>query len=62
MTVRPTQCSRRSATRVRCRCVGGVPEWVGTTVTFELKASGGETVLLFTHADWREPVEYSVWT
>jgi uncharacterized protein YndB with AHSA1/START domain len=44
--------------RVRWRCVGGVPEWAGTTVTFELKESGGETVLLFTHADWREPVEF----
>jgi len=27
-------------------------------VTFDLKDSGGETVLLFTHADWREPVEF----
>ncbi len=44
--------------RVQWRCVEGAPEWVGTTVTFDLKDSAGETVLLFTHADWREPVEF----
>jgi uncharacterized protein YndB with AHSA1/START domain len=44
--------------RVRWRCVEGPQEWVGTTVTFDLKDSGGETVLLFMHADWREPVEF----
>jgi uncharacterized protein YndB with AHSA1/START domain len=43
---------------VQWRCVEGPQEWVGTTVTFDLKESGGETVLLFTHADWREPVEF----
>jgi len=43
--------------RVRWRVVDGVPEWVGTTLTFELKQDGGETVLLFTHADGREPTE-----
>jgi hypothetical protein len=43
--------------RVQWRCVNGPAEWVGTTVTFDLKTSGGETVLLFAHADWREPVE-----
>jgi len=44
--------------RVQWRCTDGPPEWVGTTLTFELKDGGGETVLLFTHADWREPVEF----
>jgi len=43
---------------VRWRCVEGPPEWVGTTVAFELKESGGETVLLFTHGGWPEPVEF----
>ena len=45
--------------RVRWRCIQGPAEWVGTTVTFDLKTTGGETVLLFTHGDWREPVEFS---
>ena len=44
--------------RVQWRCVDGPPEWVGTTVTFDLKDSAGETALLFTHADWREPTEF----
>jgi uncharacterized protein YndB with AHSA1/START domain len=44
--------------RVQWHVVEGPPEWVGTTITFDLKKSGGETVLLFTHADWREPVEF----
>ena len=44
--------------RVQWRCVEGPPEWVGTTITFDLTESCGETVLLFTHADWREPVEF----
>jgi uncharacterized protein YndB with AHSA1/START domain len=45
-------------TRVRWRCVEGPDEWKGTTITFELKATGDETTLLFTHAGWREPVEF----
>jgi len=44
--------------RVQWRCVEGPPEWVGTTVTFALKDTAGETVVLFTHADWREPIEF----
>jgi uncharacterized protein YndB with AHSA1/START domain len=44
--------------RVAWRCVQGPDEWVGTTLTFDVSESGGETVLLFTHADWREPAEF----
>jgi len=44
--------------RVQWRCVDGPAEWVGTTVTFDLSDGKGETVLLFTHAGWREPVEF----
>ncbi len=45
-------------TRVQWRCVEGPDEWKGTTITFDLKASGDETTVLFTHAGWREPVEF----
>jgi len=45
-------------TLVRWLCVEGPDEWKGTTVTFELKAEGDETTLLFTHAGWREPVAF----
>jgi uncharacterized protein YndB with AHSA1/START domain len=44
--------------RIQWRCVEGADEWVGTTLTFDLKEADGETVVLFTHADWREPVEF----
>ena len=45
---------------VAWRCVQGPEEWVGTNLTFDLKSSDadGETVLLFSHANWREPVEF----
>ncbi|HJZ62444.1 MAG TPA: SRPBCC domain-containing protein [Miltoncostaeaceae bacterium] len=45
--------------RVTWRCSSGAPEWIGTEIRFELKPGvRGETVVLFTHADWREPVEF----
>jgi uncharacterized protein YndB with AHSA1/START domain len=44
--------------RVVWRCVHGPAEWLGTTMTFDLRADGDETVVLFTHAGWREPVEF----
>lgn len=38
----------------------GPDEWVGTHLTVDLKPSEseGESVVLFAHADWREPVEF----
>jgi uncharacterized protein YndB with AHSA1/START domain len=50
--------------RVSWRCVAGPDDWVGTSLNFELKPSetanetAHETVLLFTHAEWREPTEF----
>lgn len=44
--------------RVRWRCVDGPAEWIGTTIDFELTDSDEETVVLFTHAGWREPSEF----
>ncbi len=44
--------------RVAWTCVAGADDWVGTNVSFELATQGDETVVLFTHADWREPVEF----
>jgi uncharacterized protein YndB with AHSA1/START domain len=43
--------------RVRWRCTDGPPEWIGTDVTFDL-GDGDETVVLFGHNGWREPVEF----
>jgi uncharacterized protein YndB with AHSA1/START domain len=44
--------------RVGWNCVAGADEWVGTTLTFDLTQRDDETVVLFTHADWRDPVEF----
>jgi uncharacterized protein YndB with AHSA1/START domain len=47
------------ARTVAWSCSAGPSEWVGTEVRFDLKPGvDGETVVLFTHADWREPVEF----
>ena len=43
---------------IRWHCVGGPDEWVGTDLTFALRSEGAETVVLFTHAGWRQPVEF----
>ncbi|MEV4123957.1 SRPBCC domain-containing protein [Nocardia sp. NPDC049707] len=41
-------------------CVDGPGEWVGTTITFDIYPgpAAEETVVKFTHANWREPVEF----
>ncbi|MFE5810738.1 SRPBCC domain-containing protein [Streptomyces sp. NPDC056491] len=44
--------------RVRWEVTDGPAEWIGTTVDFELAREGEWTILLFTHAGWREPVEF----
>ena len=44
--------------RVVWRCIQGPEEWLGTTITFDLRADGDETVVLSTHAGWREPAEF----
>jgi uncharacterized protein YndB with AHSA1/START domain len=45
-------------TKVRWRCVDGPPEWVGTDVTFDLSEQGDQTIVIFGHRNWREPVEF----
>ncbi|MGH2484690.1 MAG: SRPBCC family protein [Ktedonobacterales bacterium] len=46
------------ASHVAWNCVRGPDEWVGTHLTFDLTSSENETVVLFAHADWRDPVEF----
>jgi uncharacterized protein YndB with AHSA1/START domain len=43
---------------VAWRCIQGPDEWVGTSVIFDLKTADDETVVLFSHASWREPAEF----
>jgi uncharacterized protein YndB with AHSA1/START domain len=44
--------------RVAWRCVEGPDEWLDAPITFDLKADGDETVVMFQHGGWREPVEF----
>ena len=44
--------------QVSWSCVGGADEWVGTKLNFELASQDDETVVLFTHADWRDPSDF----
>jgi uncharacterized protein YndB with AHSA1/START domain len=43
---------------VHWKCVGGPPEWLGTEVIFRLENKREQTFVLFSHAGWREPVEF----
>lgn len=44
--------------RVRWEVTAGPAEWLGTTIDFELHREGTHTIVLFSHRDWREPVEF----
>ncbi len=43
---------------IKWKCVKGPKEWVGTQVIFELKFKNNQTFVIFTHANWKEPVEF----
>ncbi|HYL91584.1 MAG TPA: SRPBCC domain-containing protein, partial [Alphaproteobacteria bacterium] len=36
----------------------GPKEWVGTEITFRLVHKDGQTFVLFTHANWKEVIEF----
>jgi uncharacterized protein YndB with AHSA1/START domain len=44
--------------RVLWEVADGPAEWIGTTVSFDLRQDGQWTIVLFTHAGWHEPVEF----
>ena len=46
------------ATRVEWEVVDGPSEWVGTTITFDLRQQDDWTIVLFAHSGWAEPVEF----
>jgi uncharacterized protein YndB with AHSA1/START domain len=43
---------------VRWKCVAGPREWVGTDITFRLRTDKEQVYVLFTHANWKKPVEF----
>jgi uncharacterized protein YndB with AHSA1/START domain len=46
------------AKRVLWEVVDGPQEWIGTTVSFDLRQEGDFTIALFKHQGWKEPVEF----
>lgn len=42
--------------KVQWECVfaDSEPEWIGTTITFELREADGKTTIDFCHSDWKE--------
>jgi hypothetical protein len=44
--------------RVRWQVVAGPAEWIGTTVSFDLRQEGEWTLVLFKHEGWQKPVEF----
>jgi hypothetical protein len=44
--------------RVVWEVVDGPEEWIGTTISWDLRQDGEFTIILFKHAGWREPVEF----
>ena len=45
-------------TRVLWQVVDGPEEWIGTTISFDLKQNDNWTLILFKHAGWKQPVEF----
>ena len=43
---------------VRWRVVDGPAEWIGTNVHWDLRQDGDDTIVMFKHEGWREPVEF----
>ena len=46
------------ATCVLWQVIDGPEEWIGTTISFDLKQSDHWTIIIFKHAGWKQPVEF----
>jgi len=47
------------AKKVQWKCVKGPEEWIGTTITFDLKQENEFTIVLFGHRNWQESSEFT---
>ena len=45
-------------TGVKWKCLSGPDEWVGTDITFRWSYQDNQTILIFGHRNWKEPVEF----
>jgi uncharacterized protein YndB with AHSA1/START domain len=48
----------KPAERVVWQVTDGPDEWLGTTISFDLKQTGDWTIVLFKHQGWKAPVEF----
>lgn len=46
------------ATKIEWLCTESDPEWVGTTVSFELSEKRGRTDILLRHMNWKEVTNF----
>jgi hypothetical protein len=46
------------ATRVLWQVVDGPQEWIGTTISWDLRQEGDWTLIFMKHQGWKEPVEF----
>ncbi|MFF2888609.1 SRPBCC domain-containing protein [Paenibacillus sp. NPDC057967] len=44
--------------RIEWLCVESDPQWVGTSITFELEEKKGKTTVTFRHKDWKEVTDF----
>ncbi len=44
--------------RVAWIVADGPAEWIGTTVSFDLKQEGEQATVMFKHGGWKEPIEF----
>ena len=44
--------------RVEWECIEGDKEWIGTTFIFDLEEKEGNTILRFTHGNWKEETDF----
>ena len=49
---------QRPCESVEWKVIDGPPEWVGTTINWQLRQDGDHTIVMFKHQDWKEPVEF----
>jgi len=44
--------------RVEWECIKGDKEWIGTRLTFEIEKQDNNSILRFTHNNWREETDF----
>lgn len=44
--------------QIEWKCVEGPSDWIGTEISFNLKKSGEQTIVVFAHRNWREMADH----